>query len=303
MRILMVEHSDKDYRKFRNCLAGQKDIRLSRARSIRGALRVLARRAFDLVCLDYLLPDGTAHDFLTRIGESGLDIPTVVITAHNDPMTAAQIIQAGACDFLPKQRLGRSPLVRVLVNALEKGRLRKQIREARRQIVELSIIDDLTRLHNRRYFMETLEKETGRAFRYGSSLVLSMMDVDEFKKVNDTFGHQAGDMVLRELGGLLRNSIRLSDTACRYGGEEFALLLPNTDIREAGTLGERLRRMVENHRFQWKGRTFRVTLSVGLAALDCGADPSATKLVEEADGALYAAKREGKNRVVASRRS
>jgi diguanylate cyclase (GGDEF)-like protein len=167
-------------------------------------------------------------------------------------------------------------------------------------MMEMSILDDLTGLCNRRHFMETLEKEGGRASRYGTSLVLCMMDVDEFKKVNDTYGHPAGDMVLRELGAMLRKSIRMSDTACRYGGEEFALLLPSTDLREATLQGERLRRMVETHRFEWEGTPFRLTASFGLARLDYERNPSSAVLLEEADKALYKAKREGKNRVVAS---
>jgi diguanylate cyclase (GGDEF)-like protein len=127
-----------------------------------------------------------------------------------------------------------------------------------------------------------------------------MMDVDEFKRVNDTYGHQAGDMVLQELGSLLRKSIRMSDTACRYGGEEFALLLPNTDLGEAMIQAERLRRMIETHRFEWKGTPFRATLSFGLTRLNNGTNPSSRSLVEDADKALYKAKRDGKNRVFAN---
>jgi diguanylate cyclase (GGDEF)-like protein len=145
--------------------------------------------------------------------------------------------------------------------------------------------------------METLEKEAERACRYGSSLVLCMMDVDQFKKVNDTYGHPAGDMVLRELGTMLRKSIRMSDIACRYGGEEFALLLPHTDLREATSQGERLRRMIEAHRFEWEGTPFSLTLSFGLARLDHERNPSQKALLEDADKALYKAKRNGKNRV------
>jgi two-component system cell cycle response regulator len=296
----MVEPSDKDYRKLRACLKGHKEIRIIRTRTIRSALAFLTRHAFDLVCLDYFLPDGTGHDFLTRLNESGMDLPVVIITGHSDPMAAARIIQAGAYDFLPKQKLSQSPLFRVIVNALEKARFQKEIKEAQRKIVEMSILDDLTGLCNRRCFTDLLEKESARALRYGTPLVLCMMDVDEFKRVNDLYGHQAGDMVLRELGSLLRKSIRMSDTACRYGGEEFALLLPNTDLREAMIQGERLRRMFETHRFEWKGTPFRVTLSFGLTRLNSGTNPSSTSLVEDADKALYKAKRAGKNRVVAN---
>jgi diguanylate cyclase (GGDEF)-like protein len=297
-RLLMVEPSDRDYRKLRACLKGHKEIRMIRTKTIRRALAFLTRHAFDLVCLDYFLPDGNGHDFLTKVKELTLDTPVVIITGHSDPVAAAQIIQAGAYDFLPKQNLNQSPLLRVIGNALEKARFRKQIKEAQRKIVEMSVLDDLTGLLNRRCFMETLEKETERACRYGTPLVLCMMDVDEFKRVNDTYGHQAGDMVLQELGSLLRKSIRMSDTACRYGGEEFALLLPNTDLGEAKLQGERLRRMIETHRFEWKGTPFRVTLSFGLTRLNNATNPSSTSLLEDADKALYKAKRDGKNRVV-----
>jgi two-component system cell cycle response regulator len=295
-----VEPCDKDYRKLRGCLKGHPEFRTIRAKTMAGALALTARHAIDLVCLDYFLPDGTGHDFLTRLNESGLDLPVVIITGHSDPMAAAQIIQAGAFDFLPKQKLGQGPLFRVIVNALDKARFQKEIKEAQRKIVEMSILDDLTGLCNRRYFTDLLEKESARALRYRTPLVLCMMDVDEFKRVNDIYGHQAGDMVLRELGSLLRKSIRMSDTACRYGGEEFALLLPNTDLGEATIQGERLRRMFETHRFEWKGTPFRVTLSFGLARLNCRANPPFTPLVEEADKALYKAKRDGKNRVAAN---
>jgi diguanylate cyclase (GGDEF)-like protein len=298
IRILVLEHSDGDYRKLQACVSGHKEIRLTRAKTIWNAFRTLSRRPFDLVCLDYLLPDGTGHDFMAKMRDSGLEIPAVVITAHNDPMAAAQMIQAGAYDFLPKQKLNPSPLFRIIMNSLERSRLRKQIRKAREKIIEISIQDDLTGLYNRRYFTQVLEKEIGRASRYASPLSLFMMDVDKFKSVNDTCGHQGGDMVLRELGKMLRQSVRLSDTICRYGGEEFALLLPNTEPCEAKALGERLRSMVENHAFEWQGRSFRITLSLGLSALGRETLPSSAGLLDLADKALYEAKGQGKNRLV-----
>lgn len=298
IKILLLEHSDKDYWKFQSCMGGEKEIRMTRAKSIQSAFRLLSRHDFDLVCLDYLLPDGTGHDFLTKMKHSGLDIPVVVITAHRDPMIAAQIIQAGAYDYLPKQKLSRGPLLRIIMNSLEKARLRKQVQEARKKIIEISILDDLTGLYNRRYFMQVLEKEIGRAARYGNPLSLCMMDLDGFKKINDTYGHQAGDMVLREFGKMLRQSVRLSDTACRYGGEEFALLLPNTASGEARALGERLRCMMESHLFAWKGRFFRVTLSLGLTPPGGETPTSCERSLELADMALYEAKRGGRNRVV-----
>lgn len=298
-RILFLENSDHDYRKLIRCLRNHKEqIRAARARSIQSAFHRLNRQPFDIVCLDYHLPDGNGHDFLMRMRESGLDIPSIVITAESDPMTAAQIIQAGAYDYLTKQKLSRSPLFRIIMNSLEKASLQKQIQEAQKRIVEMSILDDLTGLYNRRYFIGTLEKEISRAARYSSPLVLCMMDLDGFKSINDTYGHQAGDLVLRAFGEMLRRSIRVSDTPCRYGGEEFALLLPNTDPNEAKALGERLRDNLESRRFEWNGQKLQITLSLGLAPLAHGPFPSLSGLVAMADEALYAAKRQGKNTVV-----
>ncbi len=155
--------------------------------------------------------------------------------------------------------------------------------------------DALTGLHNRRYFDELIDKEQERAQRYHHSTALAMMDLDHFKQINDRYGHPAGDQVLRVTGRILAETLRKCDTACRYGGEEFALVLPETSLAEAQLICERIRRQLENTTITTSDNqrinitaSFGVTDSQGNCSLD---------LIEAADRALYQAKKEGRNRI------
>lgn len=157
--------------------------------------------------------------------------------------------------------------------------------------------DALTRLPNRQYFDERLLQEMKRHQRYGHPLSLLMMDLDHFKRLNDTHGHQAGDMVLEEVGRILMTSLRSSDTPARYGGEEFVALLSNTTEEQAWILAERIREAIAGRRFHFKGRFFRITASIGVASLQAGVFSSSADLLGEADAALYRAKNMGRNAV------
>jgi len=168
----------------------------------------------------------------------------------------------------------------------------------REQIQKQAIIDALTGLYNRRFFDRQLKVEVDRAHRQKSTLSLLMIDIDNFKKFNDLYSHQAGDNALREMGVLLPENSRTVDTVCRYGGEEFTIILPNTDYIKAFLIGERLRKAVEEHPFSINhGKTVNMTLSLGIASYPEVAS-SNSELVRKADLALYEAKRLGKNKVV-----
>lgn len=157
--------------------------------------------------------------------------------------------------------------------------------------------DVLTRLPNRQYFDERLLQEMKRHQRYGHPLSLLMIDLDHFKRINDTHGHQAGDMVLEEMGRILMNSLRSSDTPARYGGEEFVVLLSNTTEEQAWILAERIREDIAGRRFHFKGRFFKITASIGVASLQTRAFSTSADLLGEADAAMYRAKRRGRNMV------
>lgn len=157
--------------------------------------------------------------------------------------------------------------------------------------------DGLTRIFNRQYFDRRIVEELQRSQRYGQDISLMMFDLDHFKDINDTYGHQAGDLVLKEIGSLLQDSLRTTDFAARYGGEEFAVILPHTGEEQAWLLAERLRRKVEKIRFNYDGREFSVTTSIGVASLSANSFARNPDLVKAADRALYLAKASGRNMV------
>ena len=165
------------------------------------------------------------------------------------------------------------------------------------EIYQLTIMDGLTQINNKRYFLEYLEREMGRCHRYGRALSLIMFDIDHFKKINDTHGHLAGDHVLKELARLVQARIRRDEVFARYGGEEFAVLLPETTLEGATQLAHDVRQRVEDARFVFQNETIPVTVSIGLARLR-ESHKTGLDLIKEADERLYDAKRGGRNRVV-----
>jgi diguanylate cyclase (GGDEF)-like protein len=165
------------------------------------------------------------------------------------------------------------------------------------EIYRMSIMDALTGVHNKRYFLEFLEREMARSVRYGTPLSLVMFDIDHFKKVNDTHGHLAGDAVLREIGNRMRPRMRREDLLARYGGEEFAAVLANTGTMSARKFAEEIRQLVAREPFATEQQMLEVTISLGLAELDASIH-TGEELISRADQNLYAAKRGGRNRVV-----
>ncbi len=165
------------------------------------------------------------------------------------------------------------------------------------EIYRLTTIDGLTQVFNRRYFEDAVERELSRSRRYTRSLSLVLIDLDHFKKINDNFGHLAGDAVLKSAAGVVKSKTRREDVFARYGGEEFALLLPEIDSKGAHALAEKVRRLIEKHRFEFDGELIPVTISAGVATVHKkGETPD--ELVSRADEKLYLAKEGGRNRVM-----
>jgi diguanylate cyclase (GGDEF)-like protein len=171
--------------------------------------------------------------------------------------------------------------------------------EYHEEIYRLTIIDALTDIHNKRYMLEFLDRELARSARYGRPLALVMFDIDLFKNINDELGHLGGDFTLRELAACVKGCIRKEELFARYGGEEFAVVLPETTREGAVHLSERIRQMVENRAFEYEGRPYSVTVSLGVATTTGGEPLTPSELIRQADEKLYQAKREGRNRVVA----
>lgn len=169
--------------------------------------------------------------------------------------------------------------------------------EYHEEIYRLTIIDALTDIHNKRYLLEFLDRELSRSARYARPLSLIIFDLDRFKSINDELGHLGGDFTLRELSACVKGSVRKEELFCRYGGEEFAIVLPETPRDNGVAAAERIRTLIERHRFQYEGKTYPVTISAGVAATDGTVPLTPHDLIRQADEKLFEAKNAGRNRV------
>jgi len=196
-----------------------------------------------------------------------------------------------------EQPLRSGDLVKIgsaIFKFLSGGNIEQQYYE---EIYTLTICDGLTNVHNKRYFLEFIEREMGRCHRYNRALSLMMLDIDHFKSINDTNGHLAGDYVLREMAAAIRPRVRKEECFARYGGEEFAYVMPESGGDNTRKLAEKIRRLIEDHRFNFEGKDIKVTLSIGVADL-VGDMTEPLQFIKLADANLYKAKKGGRNRVV-----
>jgi len=173
-----------------------------------------------------------------------------------------------------------------------------ELKKAKDKLEQLSITDGLSGLYNYRYLIHSLESEFRRAIRYHRILALLFMDIDYFKNLNDTYGHLCGDYVIETVGKLLKSNVRVTDVVARYGGDELAVMLIETDTKSALEVAEKLKQAIENHTFQWQTKQLSVKLSIGLATAPAPGIQNVSDLVDTADRALYQAKKAGRNAVV-----
>jgi two-component system, cell cycle response regulator len=237
-----------------------------------------------LVLLDYEMPHMNGAQFVhqLRAREDGVIIPVVIVSGHEDRSILLEALAAGASDFI------RKPLDEVEVIARVKSLA--QLGGATRRLATLATVDDLTGLENRRRFMAHLNSEVQRAHRYVQPLSVIMFDVDHFKQINDSAGHSAGDQTLQKLAELTLSMIRGADFVGRLGGEEFAWVLPSSNLAEAKVAAERHRLLIEGTDF---GISRKITCSLGVATLQPAEQDA--ELLARADAFLYEAKQSGRN--------
>ncbi len=296
LNVLSIEDEDEDYHQIESILSAYDNISLFRAGTIELGIRMLKEHSISIVLLDYILPDGNGFDFITACKQEDVMTPFSVITGHGDEVVAAKIIQAGALDYLPKDKLNKSSLVRTLFNCYEKARLLQEVKEKNAQLAMMLREDELTGTYNRRFFNESLENEFERAKRYNQEMVLLMMDIDYFKSVNDTYGHPVGDIVLTKLGQELIEITRHNDIVCRFGGEEFVVILPNADRHSGFEVAEKIRKRFTEIVFKDDLYDFTMTISIGCVSSQDAVSPG--QFLDFADKALYQAKESGRNKVV-----
>ena len=257
----------------------------------------LGRGRIDLVLMDVQMPEKSGMEWLAEIVEKQL-APVVIMTGAGSEEVAVQALQEGAVGYLPKSS-AKEKLVETIDAALERWRRLQQSKADRDDLERLANFDTLTGLRNRGAILRKLEEEINHAKRYEEELSLSLLDIDHFKKVNDQYGHLIGDEVLEKVATLVREDIRIADSAGRYGGEEFIIVFPKTDLSSALIVAERIRKIIEAAEMSsLEGNVFGVTVSQGLSGYKTGDDKDS--LISRADEALYKAKENGRNRVETS---
>lgn len=268
------------------------------AESVIDGFKIALSEPLDVILCDLDMPGMDGFKFLSMIKtrKELQDIPVILVTGVNDQESKIRGLERGASDYLTKPYDPAELIARVKVQ-LKIKTLQDSLKKSNQALMELSNTDPLTHLSNRRFLMKTLEKELQRCERSQKPMALIMVDVDHFKPVNDTYGHQQGDVVLQILADQMKAHLRDYDLAARFGGEEFALVLPETALAEAVQVAERLRVAISELRIPTEHAEIRLTISLGVATYPHPKVRTVDNLILEADRALYNAKERGRNRV------
>jgi two-component system cell cycle response regulator len=305
-KILLVEDNKGQANIIRNYLSrnGYETISVEDGVS---AFKAAKTSHVDLILLDRVLPDMDGSEVCRwlKLDQKTRDIPIIMLTVKSEMNDRVSGLESGADDYLPK------PFDEAELNARIYARLRaklqqdelkkknSQLEDMLTRVESLAIMDPLTGLFNRRRFETLMHGEFKRAARYQSPLSCMLIDIDHFKNVNDTFGHQTGDLVLKEVAAIIQNTLREVDTPARWGGEEFIVLSPNTTTENARRAAERILKAISGNSFKNIG-SHRITVSIGIAGAPNPEIDSQEKLIHAADLAMYEAKRKGRNRIETS---
>jgi diguanylate cyclase (GGDEF)-like protein len=294
-RVLMVEDSKSSLEVYSHRLERRGYI-VATAESADQARAEIAKMVPDIILLDVFMPRVSGFELLQELRKSPITtrVPVILISALSGTENIVAGLELGANDYVTKPIV--MPILTARMEALLRSSALVQRLEVQTELLaKLAAFDDLTGAYNRRSMFHHLEAELSRSRRYQRSVSLLMVDIDHFKRVNDQHGHIIGDEALRWLVNTLQSELRAMDFVCRYGGEEFCTILPETDYVGAATAGERLRTAVERTPFKRAELEIPMTVSVGGASWHAMGD--IPDLLSRADDALYEAKRGGRNQV------
>ncbi len=269
------------------------------------AMRLAFERSPDLILLDVMMPKMSGYELCKILKDSKktCNIPVVFLTSKGEVKDKVMGLRTGGDDYITKPYEVNELLARigVQIRLKETQDQLKQLLTEKNQLIEqlesLSLHDGLTGIYNRRYLEEYLEKSVEECKRYKFALSVLMMDIDHFKRVNDTYGHQIGDRVLKKFAKRIGENIRKADMLARYGGEEFTVVSKNTGIKGAVIIADKLRIAVQEKPFKIDGHSIDLTISLGIAAIEAGEYMDAAQLLRNADMMLYKAKGAGRNRI------
>jgi diguanylate cyclase (GGDEF)-like protein len=252
----------------------------------------------DIILCDLEMPRIDGFKFLNMLKARPdlQDIPVIILTGMNDRERKIKGLEQGASDYITKPFDPEELVARVKVH-LKIKKLQDEQKRSNELLLELSNTDHLTGLFNRRYMMEALDKEVQRSVRKGGNLSLIILDIDHFKLVNDSFGHLQGDVVLQKVALQLQKELRSYDCAARYGGEEFVAILPDSSLKEAVFVADRIRLSVQGTKFNGPLAKLGLTVSLGVSWFSPLQTTTVDGFIKQADDALYRAKANGRNRV------
>lgn len=272
-------------------MAGYKSFETSSAEE---ALEILKTNIIHVVITDIKLPGMNGLE-LTDLIKNSYDTDVIVITGYIGDYSYEEAINKGASDFVSKPVRFEELLLR-LRRVLRERNITKERALMLARLQELAITDGLTTLYNSRYFYKQLDSEIDRSRRYNHPLTLLFLDIDHFKHYNDTYGHLEGDKVLAGFGKVIKSCLRKMDTAYRYGGEEFTVILPETSRGEVMTVAKRIKDAIENEQFSpQSGKSISMTISIGVTEY-CSGERIST-FIQRADKAMYFSKQRGRNQI------
>ncbi|MBK8008290.1 MAG: PleD family two-component system response regulator [Rhizobiales bacterium] len=298
-KILIVDDRQSSAERLHDALVGKHTVDVES--NPQEALFRIAEGGYDLLLLSLDLQEFDALRLCGQVRslERTRHLPILLMTEPGDQARLLRGLDLGANDYIVRP-IDKNELVARLRSQIKRKRYTERLRDSVMTSMELAVTDALTGLYNRRYMESHVGTLVDRSAARGKSLSVLLLDIDYFKSINDGYGHDAGDDVLRDFSDRLRTCIRGIDLACRYGGEEFVVVMPDTDIGVATMVAERIRRRVAGDHFAINNgqKSIEVTISIGIAARSTPED-TAAMILKRADEALYRAKRDGRNRVVA----
>jgi diguanylate cyclase (GGDEF)-like protein len=306
LRILLVEDDQEFASLLKLRLGKEKSPRfeITCFPALQQALGALNEKNWDLILLDLMLPDSSGMQTFTTLLSQARHTPIVIMSGLDNDALAIAAVRKGAEDYLVKGEINSKLLLRILHHAMDRHRIKEKLasvterlRESNLRLETMSLLDPLTELYNRRGLQQALRRELQILSREGGKLMALFLDIDDFKKINDSLGHPVGDVLLKEISKKIRDSVRSSDHVARIGGDEFILLLPKTPFKEGLDLAERLRSAISNTTLVISEKeSIRLTASFGLTKVPVHT-ASVDDLLAISDPFLRQSKREGKNRV------
>lgn len=297
-KVLLVDDSRQAREAIKAALAGLFSIFIEAEDGL-AAIKSFVEEKPGFIVTDIEMPSINGYRFISTIRnmDDGRDVPIILLSGTKDSLKKKLTgFNLGASDFLMKPFENEELIARVK-SLLRVRNLMEELKEKNSLLEKLAITDELTGLNNRRHFFESTHSQMALGLRHHFKIACLLMDIDHFKKINDTYGHMAGDEILRKLGSLLKACKREGEILARFGGEEFVMCLFNTDSESAMLAAERFRRLVSEHDFSNVAQGLKITLSIGAAVWPQERVTSIDELVKAADKALYKSKSLGRDRV------